>query len=87
MAIHPHTDMWMHRESKYRQKARVWLQRVLNTFPAAEPSKTSGPALVLDGSKLQKYVEQFNADDEELYANIPNKDRRKIEIMTYALVE
>jgi len=27
--IHPHTDMWMHRESKYRWQARAWLQRVL----------------------------------------------------------
>lgn len=24
--IHPHTDLWMHRESKYRHKARRWLQ-------------------------------------------------------------
>lgn len=31
-------------------------------------------ALILDTTKLQKYVQQFNADDEELYANIPNKD-------------
>jgi hypothetical protein len=28
--IHPHTDMWMHRESKYRQQARAWLKNVLN---------------------------------------------------------
>lgn len=27
--IHPHTDLWMHRESQYRQQARVWLQGVL----------------------------------------------------------
>lgn len=27
--IHPHTDMWMHRESKYRRQARTWLQKVL----------------------------------------------------------
>ena len=25
--IHPHTDLWMHRESKYRQQARQWLDR------------------------------------------------------------
>jgi len=31
-------------------------------------------ALILDSSKLQKYVAEFNADDEELYANISNKD-------------
>ena len=30
--------------------------------------------LVLDSSKLQDYVTKFNAGDEELYANIPNKD-------------
>ena len=39
---------------------------------AAEPKRSS--ALILSCSKLQKYVAQFNADDEELYANIPNKD-------------
>lgn len=27
--IHPHNDLWMHRESKYRQQARKWLQEVL----------------------------------------------------------
>ena len=27
--IHPHTDLWMHRESKYRRQARAWLQNVL----------------------------------------------------------
>ena len=25
--IHPHTDLWMHRESEYRQQARRWLNR------------------------------------------------------------
>lgn len=28
--IHLHTDLWMHRESEYRQQARAWLQQVLN---------------------------------------------------------
>jgi hypothetical protein len=28
--IHSHTDLWMHRESKYRRKARAWLQNVIN---------------------------------------------------------
>jgi len=27
--IHPHTDLWMHRESKYRRQAREWIQQVL----------------------------------------------------------
>jgi len=27
--IHSHTDLWMHRESKYRRQARAWLQQVL----------------------------------------------------------
>jgi len=27
--IHPHTDLWMHRESEYRRQARAWLQKVL----------------------------------------------------------
>jgi hypothetical protein len=25
--IHPHTDLWMHRESEYREQARQWLSR------------------------------------------------------------
>lgn len=25
--IHPHTDLWMHRESDYREQARQWLDR------------------------------------------------------------
>ncbi|MEQ9408933.1 MAG: hypothetical protein RIK87_14445 [Fuerstiella sp.] len=28
--IHPHTDLWMHRESTWRRDARAWLQQVLN---------------------------------------------------------
>lgn len=28
--VHPHTDLWMHRESKYRKEARSWLQNVIN---------------------------------------------------------
>lgn len=32
---------------------------------------------VLDESKLRKYVKQFNTEDEELYANISNKDAFK----------
>ena len=28
--IHPHTDLWMHRDSKYRREARAWLQNVIN---------------------------------------------------------
>jgi hypothetical protein len=27
--LHPHTDLWMHRESKQRQQARAWLDAVL----------------------------------------------------------
>ena len=39
--------------------------------PAAEPS---GPNIVLNSSKLRNYVARFNADDEQLYANIPNAE-------------
>ncbi len=28
--IHEHTDLWMHRESKYRDRARAWLRGVIN---------------------------------------------------------
>jgi len=28
--IHPHTDSWMHRDSKYRQEVRKWIQKVIN---------------------------------------------------------
>jgi len=31
--IHPHTDLWMHRESKYRQQARAWLLNALSDRP------------------------------------------------------
>jgi hypothetical protein len=27
--IHPHTDLWMHKDSSYRNRAREWLSRVL----------------------------------------------------------
>ena len=27
--VHPHTDLWMHRESPYRKRARAWLKSVL----------------------------------------------------------
>lgn len=27
--IHPHTDLWMHKESSYREQARSWLRNVL----------------------------------------------------------
>jgi hypothetical protein len=39
--------------------------------PAAE---RPGPSVVLDTSQLRDYVARFNADDEELYANIPNAE-------------
>jgi hypothetical protein len=29
--IHPHTDLWMHKDSKYRAQAREWLANVLKT--------------------------------------------------------
>ena len=27
--LHAHTDLWMHRESKYRKQARAWLNAVM----------------------------------------------------------
>ncbi len=27
--VHPHTDLWMHRDSEYRRRARAWLQEVI----------------------------------------------------------
>ena len=27
--IHPHTDLWMHKESEYRRRARLWIQDVI----------------------------------------------------------
>ena len=35
--IHPHTDLWMHRDSSYRDEARAWLKKVVST-PAEEKS-------------------------------------------------
>jgi hypothetical protein len=41
---------------------------------AASPAmETTAPNNVLDDSILRDYVDRFNADDEELYANIPNE--------------
>ena len=34
--IHPHTDLWMHRESAYRQQARAWLQKELLSAPTPQ---------------------------------------------------
>ena len=31
LIIHPHTDLWMHRESEYRQTARAWIEGVMKT--------------------------------------------------------
>jgi hypothetical protein len=31
--IHPHTDLWMHRDSIYRRQARAWLREVLSRAP------------------------------------------------------
>ena len=41
------------------------------TVHAAEPVY---PNSVLNNAKLRDYVTRFNADDEELYANIPNEE-------------
>jgi hypothetical protein len=27
--VHPHTDLWMHRDSAYRRQARAWLQKTV----------------------------------------------------------
>ncbi|HUV66253.1 MAG TPA: hypothetical protein VMW24_20345 [Sedimentisphaerales bacterium] len=34
--VNTHTDLWMHRESKYRQRARAWLQEVLFSAPTLQ---------------------------------------------------
>ena len=46
------------------------LGAVLSGATAREPNRVGW----LTTDALERYVEQFNADDEELYANIPNKD-------------
>jgi len=38
--IHPHTDMWMHRESEYRSQARAWLQNACLASP--HPKRSGG---------------------------------------------
>jgi len=59
---------------KYIMFVTVIVLLASNTLLAAERSRISSTALILDSSKLQDYVTQFNADDEELYAEIPNKE-------------
>ena len=39
--VHPHTDLWMHRASKYRQQARTWLQNVLQEASATDQEQQS----------------------------------------------
>jgi len=41
----------------------------ISTLPPLAPNR-----LILDSAKLQGYATRFNADDEKLYANVPNKD-------------
>jgi len=41
---------------------------------ATATADVGGHDVLLENTKLKTYVRQFNADDEELYANIPNKD-------------
>lgn len=40
--IHPHTDLWMCKDSEYRRRARQWLDAVLAEGPAGPPAR--GPA-------------------------------------------
>ena len=43
-------------------------------FPLGPVTTSTRGPLVLDHETLKGYLEQFNADDEELYSNIKNKD-------------
>jgi len=36
--IHPHTDLWMHKDSKYRQQARAWLAEALEDKEGTSPA-------------------------------------------------
>ena len=40
--IHPHTDLWMHRASKWRDEAREWLVRVCGQSADENPEPTGG---------------------------------------------
>jgi len=40
--IHPHTDLWMHKESTYRQSVRAWFADVLNDKIQAAPKLGNG---------------------------------------------
>lgn len=37
--IHPHTDLWMHKESRYRQNARAWLADLLKDHDQSGPGE------------------------------------------------
>ena len=68
--IHSHTDLWMHRESPYRRKARAWLKNVLAedrsdplalNFHLMHPGGDSKPgdpnaAFYLDGTFHLHYI-------------------------------
>jgi hypothetical protein len=51
---------------------QITLDGLPKRFRSQAPPKIQ--PTILGHQKLQAYVERFNADDEELYANIPNKD-------------
>jgi len=44
--IHPHTDLWMHRESKYRDQARDWLRKAM--APSIQKSHGDQPATAVN---------------------------------------
>lgn len=40
--IHPHTDLWMHKQSKYREQARDWLTKIIKNEERNEVEVSGG---------------------------------------------
>ena len=64
--IHPHTDLWMHRDSSYRDEARAWLKKVISSSSEEKSlesafEKYSKGCIAIFDQKNQRWI-RHNAD-------------------------
>ncbi len=58
--IHPHTDLWMHKESKYRGQAREWLAKVSKS--GGQKVGVSQPATRPESKSQDSHKPQLEAE-------------------------